>query len=371
MTATAPPARPRWVAWADAVAAAGVFAAMTADVGSGTGTPVLTWYEVVVIGLVTLPLAGRRRAPLGYAAVVMMMAIVLAGPLRQSDTAVLPVYATLVPAYTVAAYSGRRRALAGLAICLPGVGVLALLGPPTIAGYLVGIGMCTGSWLAGRWMNGRNALVRELGQQMGQLAGERHDRERLAVADEQARIARALHEAVAERVSSMVVEAEAAQLMLVQNPGLAEHTMEAIELSGRTVMAEMRHLLGALRSTEETATLAPQPGLGQIRVLLGGPGNGDGAVTRLRIKGEVVRLPASVDLALYRLVEEALSHGHEDLEVTVSFGAADVGLTMKAEARILLTPAMRERVAFCSGSVSREGHQLVIRLPRVLEGALA
>jgi signal transduction histidine kinase len=371
MTATATPVQ-RWRAvWVDAVAAVGVFAAMTADVGSTAGRHAISWYEVVVIGLVTLPLAGRRRAPLGYAAVTMVMAIVLAGPLGQSDTAVLPVYATLVPAYTVAAYCGRRQALAGLAICLPGVVVLALLGPPTIAGYLVGVGMCIGAWLAGRWMNGRNALVRELGRQLERLASERHDRERLAVADEQARIARALHEAVAERVSSMVVEAAAAQLMLLRNPGLAEDTMEAIELSGRAVMEEMRHLLGALRATDETATLAPQPGVGQLHALLGRPLNADGSVTGLRIEGEPGQLPASVDLALYRLVEEALGHGHDDLQVTVRFGAADVELTLTAAARMRLTPAMRERIAFCGGSSSGEDHQLVIRLPRVLEGALA
>jgi hypothetical protein len=174
--------QPRWGTWADTAAAVGLFAAMTAAVGSSAAGHALTWPEVVVIGLVTLPLAGRRRAPLGYAAVVMVTAIVLAGPLGQANTSVLPVYATLVPAYTVAAYEERRQARLGLAICLPGIAVVALLGPPTIAGYLVGLGMCIGSRLAGRWMNGRNALVRELEQKMGRLAGERHDRERLALA---------------------------------------------------------------------------------------------------------------------------------------------------------------------------------------------
>lgn len=371
MTTAAPVVQPRWGAWADAVAAVGVFAAMTADVGSSTGRHALAWYEVVVIGLVTLPLAGRRRAPLGYAAVTMVMAIVLAGPLGQSDTAVLPVYATLVPAYTAGAYPGRRQALAGLAFCLPGVGILALLGPPTIAGYLVGAGMCVGSWLAGRWMNRRNALVRELGQQMGRLASERHDRVRLAVADEQARIARALHEAVAERVSSMVVQAAAAQLMLSRNPGFAEDAMEAIELSGRAVMADMRHLLGALRITDETATLAPQPGVGQIHALLSRPRNAGGTATGPRIEGEPGPLPGSIDRTLYRLVEEALGQGHDDLQVTVRFGERDVELAMKATTGVRLTPAMRERVGLCSGSVGCEEHQLVIRLPRIIEGALA
>ena len=52
----------------------------------------------------TWPLAGRRRAPIAYAAVVMAMTLVLAGPLGKANTNVFPVYAALVPAYSVAAY---------------------------------------------------------------------------------------------------------------------------------------------------------------------------------------------------------------------------------------------------------------------------
>jgi len=371
--------RPRWGAWADALAAVGLFAAMTTDVGSSANGHPLTWPEVVVIMLVTLPLAGRRRAPLAYAGVVMVMAVVLAAPLGQSNTNVLPVYATLVPAYTVAAYERRGRARLGLVICLSGIAIYSLLGPGGIAGWLVGLGMCIGSWLAGRWMRERDALVRELGQKTGRLARERHDRERLAVADEQTRIARALHEAVAERVSTMVVEAAAARLMLLRSPGLAEETMEAIELSGRAVMAEMRQLLGVLRATEETATLAPQPGVGQIHALLDRARNTDGVAPGLQIEGEPGPLPASVDLALYRLVEEALSHGRGDLQVTIRFGEAEVELKLKTTGAVngwWPTPAMRERVALCSGTISCEDlgdmrRQLVVRLPRALEGALA
>jgi signal transduction histidine kinase len=93
--------------------------------------------------------------------------------------------------------------------------------------------MCVGSWVVGRWMRSRSLLARELERKVAQLSAERQDRQRLTIAHEQTRIARALHETVAERVSTMVVEAAAAQLMLQHSPELAEAEMEAIEVSGR------------------------------------------------------------------------------------------------------------------------------------------
>ena len=370
-----PITQPRWGFWADTAAAVGLFAAMTTDVASSAKGRTVTWPEVVVIMLMTLPLAARRRGPLAYAGVVMVMALVLAGPLGQSNTNVLPVYAVLVPAYTVAAYEQQGRARWGLVICLAGLTIFSLLGPGGVAGYLVGIGMCIGSWVVGRWMRGRSVLARELEWKIARLSAERHDRERLAIADEQTRIARPLHEAVAQRVSTMVLEAAAAQLMLQRSPQLAEEAMEAIEVSGRAVMTEMRQLLGVLRATEETATLAPQPGVGQIPALLDRTANTSGGA--LQIEGEPGPLPSSVDLALYRLTEEAGSQGCDELQVTIRFGEAEVVLELTAAGSLneqWPTPAMRDRVALCGGSVDREDlgdmmQRMVVRLPRVLEGA--
>ena len=381
MTGVTVLARPRWDFWTDALVAGGLFAAITTDVALNGKGHELTWPEIVVIMALTWPLAGRRRAPLAYAAVVMVMALVLAGPLGQADTNVFPVYAAFVPAYTVAAYENPGRARWGLAMCLPGVAILALLLPRGggISGILLGVGVCVGSWVVGRWMNDRNILADELQSKIARLSDEGQDRRRLAVADEQTRIARALHEAVAERVATMVVEAAATQTMLHGGAELAEEAMEAIECSGRAVMTEMRRLLGVLRATEETATLAPQPGVGQIHALLDRTGTTGGA-HRLLIEGEPGPLPPSVDLALYRVVEEALDHGHGDLQVVITFGEAEVELKLtttggRNQSR-WPTPAMCERVALCAGSISSQdlmgrSHQLAVCLPRPLEGALA
>lgn len=155
--------------------------------------------------------------------------------------------------------------------------------------------------------------------------------------------------------------------------------MEAIESSGRAVMTEMRRLLGVLRATEATATLAPQPGVGQVHALLDRTETTGGAHSLL-IDGEPGPLPPSVDLGLYRLVEEAISHGPGDLQVIITFAEAVVELKLTTTGTLngseWPTPAMRERVTLCAGSISKEdlaggSQQLVVRLPRVLEGALA
>ena len=121
MTGISVPVRPSWGLWTDALVAAGLFAAITTEVALSAKGHQLTWPEVGVVMALTGPLAGRRRAPLAYAAVVMVMALVLAGPLGKANTNLFPVYAALVPAYTVAAYEQPGRARWGLAICLPAV----------------------------------------------------------------------------------------------------------------------------------------------------------------------------------------------------------------------------------------------------------
>ena len=228
-------------------------------------------------------------------------------------------------------------------------------------------------------MSDRNILARELKATIARLSGEGLDRRRLAIVDEQTRIARALHNAVAERVAAMVVEAAAAQTMLQGSPQQAEKAMEVIESSGRAVMTEMRRLLGVLRATDEAATLAPQPGVGQIHALLDRTESTGGA-HGLLIEGEPGPLPPSVDLALYRLVEEAVGHGHGGVQVMITFGEAEVELKLTTTGGLNRsewpTPVMRERVALCAGTISSEdltgtGNQLVVRLPRAPEGAVA
>jgi signal transduction histidine kinase len=137
---------------------------------------------------------------------------------------------------------------------------------------------------------------------------------RQAVAVERARLARELHDVVAHHVSVMVIQAGAAQSSLPPDAAAASQSLEAIRETGREALAEMRRMLGLLRSQEAAAggdgpegARAPQPGLADIAALCDRTREAGVNVTT-RIEGEARRLPAGIDLSIYRVVQEALTN---------------------------------------------------------------
>jgi signal transduction histidine kinase len=370
-------ARPLAARWLlEILAGACLFAAMAGDVLSRGEYRGPAWLSVGVCALATLPWLERRRSPLGFAAVAIVSAIVLAALLDNRDTSVLPVYTTIVPAYAVAANASRRPAWLGLAVCMAGVVTLSQLGPPTASGYAIGIALCLAAWAAGLGMHNHRTVAEELERKALRLQAEQADRQRLAVADERTRIARELHAAIAGRVSTMVVQTAAAQRLLDHSPEAAEEAMAAIELAGRDALTQMRRVLGILRRAEDVAELAPQPGLGQLHELIE-QARARGSDIELRVDGHPGPLPASVDLSIYRLVEEALTGTISTARVQLVVGT-DVRLEVTAAGAATQrwpTLAMHERVGLCRGELTVEpaeaGHRLTVQLPRAFEGAAA
>jgi signal transduction histidine kinase len=216
------------------------------------------------------------------------------------------------------------------------------------------------------------------------LDDERQGRERLAVVDERSRIARELQAVVARSVSAMIVQSQAAQRLLDLDPSTAEEAMTEIERTGREALTEMRRLLGVLRDTERDADLRPQPGVGQLHTLVE-HSRAAGRDVELRVEGAPRPLPPSVDLGVYRIIEEALT-GTADtaspaapVAVVLRFTDTHVALnlTISWPAPISWpTATMRERIALCNGEVnintaSDATDQLRVRLPGTLTGALA
>jgi signal transduction histidine kinase len=197
-----------------------------------------------------------------------------------------------------------------------------------------------------------------------------------AVLDERTRIARELHDVIAHSVTVMVVQAQAGPRLLA-DAAQTRAAFESIEASGREALAELRRLLGVLRTADEQPAVGPQPGLDSLRSLVDQLQEA-GQRVRLRVEGTPVQIPPGVDLSAYRIVQEALTNalkhaGEAEAEVTVRYGASMLELEVvdngSGGAAPGSTPGhgligMRERVALYGGLLeagTRNGHGYAVR----------
>jgi len=269
--------------------------------------------------LMTLPLAVRRRYPLPVTVAVTASFLLnwAAGVDMYSYWA--SIVAGLVTAYTAAAHLRPRLATAALACLYAAIAVSALHGPSGLlwGGILVG-----GAALAGFALRDRRRHVSQLAGLAHQLELARDENARAAVAGERARIARELHDVVAHSVSVMVVQAGAAEEVLGADPGKAREPLRSVQDTGRQALVELRRLLGVLRTDRSEAALAPQPGLDQVGALAAQVREA-GLAVELRVDGARDGIPAGVDLAAYRIVQEALTNVLK--HATASHAAVHVG----------------------------------------------
>jgi signal transduction histidine kinase len=330
--------------------------------------------NVLAAAAIAVPLVWRRRAPLAYACLSVGLAVLMTATLTDLTALVIPGLLSIIAAYTVAAYEPQTRALIGLAVCMVALwGLLTVTGHTSVYSYAFPTVTLAASWAVGRAVRASRLLNEELGRKAERIAAERESRELLAVADERTRIARELHAVVAGRISAMVVQTEAAQQLLLEDLDRADAAMAAVEEAGRQTLSEMRRILGVLRRVDEVAELAPQPGVGQIHRLVERARDQRRQV-ELEVDGDPGPLPASIDLGVYRILEEALaSTGAGPLEARLTFAERDVELDVtsySAPAARWPTLAMRERVALCDGELEADEGRLRVRLPRAFEEVL-
>jgi len=366
----------------DAILAAVLFVACEAEVitdtvgdGGHDHWPLVA--NVLIAAGATAPLAWRRRNPLASLVVVMSSMPLLIVALADVKSVNFPQLVLFIAPYSVAAYSPRRRAQLGLAYTGLALVVSNLLEPSGATSWVFSAA-CVTPWAVGRILATRREAAAELRHTAEMLAAEEGGRELLAIAEQRTRIARELQTLIAHSVSAMIVQTQTAQRLLDDHPDEADAAMATIEDTGRQALADMRRILGVLRRSDDGADLTPQPGVGQIPAL----------VERLRslqrpvglhVEGAPGPMPASVDLGVYRILEEALAGIVDPVDVVLRFGADDIELTVTSLGRTHLdwpTPAMRERAALCQGiaaieSIAGPGERLVVRLPRVFDEAVA
>lgn len=319
--------------------------------------------SVVFIGC-SVALLWRRRAPLAVLAFVFTSGslLYLAVGAPEALGTFLPPLAAI---YAVGRYGEPRSLVLAAPVVLLGTAVHEIEDPQfTLSGPAIFFwALLAAAWPVGRAFRLREQAVETLSRQAEALRGRREAEARAAVAAERARIARELHDVVGHGLSVVVLQLVAALGMLESgDQPAARHRLLTTERSARQALAEMRRLLGLL--DEEDASLAPQPGLSELERLVEET-RAAGVEVDLEVSGEPVELPAGLELAAYRVVQEALTNVIKHAQparahVRLAYGAGDVAVEIHDEGEALLDPleggrgiaGMRERVALYEGELT-------------------
>jgi signal transduction histidine kinase len=236
----------------------------------------------------------------------------------------------------------------------------------------------TGVWIAAAALAHRGREARVLEADLASARIEREERARQAVAAERRRIARELHDVIAHNLSVAIIQLTAAQ----PDNDDTDRRVGAAEVACRQALAEMRRLLGVLRVDEDEPQLSPAPGLASLDELVEATRHA-GLELDVAIEGTPTRPPAAgVDLAAYRIVQEALTnalkhgggasahlavrHRSDAIEIEVVNQRSHAPVATGNEGRGLV--GMRERVALYGGNLdagpdAKGGFQVVATLP--------
>jgi signal transduction histidine kinase len=284
---------------AGGLAVAGTIEVLTAREPSGR----LLAGLLVIAGTVVI----RRTRPVGAAIVWLATVLAMIAAGTSPSEASTPFLTLFLLPYSAAAGLRLRSALLALALMWAGVVAVYFAAEAPVVGDIVFPGMfATVFWGAGRVVRSRSLLTAELHEAALRAAEAREAEAAGAVADERRRIAREMHDVVAHSVSMMVVQAGGARRILDRDPVRAVAAAELIERTGREALGEMRRLLGVLHPGEH-AEYAPQPTLRELDTLVERTRLAGVPVT-LAVDGERRELPPGLDLAAYRVVQEALTN---------------------------------------------------------------
>lgn len=297
------------------------------------------WFAVPAVALVILLLLARRRLP--FAAPLAVWP--LSASISFVDGRLLPFTAAVVAAGLVAAFLlGNARdpaeARIALGVVLGAAAIVVYNDPDHAPGELLFLPITFAiAWLAGYALH-QHATQAQAAEERATLAErEREAAARIAVAEERTRIARELHDIVAHAVSVMVLQAGAVRHKLPDSLAEDKDGLRGVEQAGRSALAEMRRLLGAMRHDGEDAELSPQPGLDGLDALIEEVGRA-GLPVQLHVEGDRFPLPRAVDLSAYRIIQEgltnALKHARASrADVTVRYGADEVQLEIRDDGR--------------------------------------
>jgi signal transduction histidine kinase len=320
--------------------------------------------DVALLALNTLPLLAVGRHPLAVVAVFCVAYPLWLG--TGHDSNIVQSLPTLVAVYAVGAWDRPlwMRALGLVApVWLAGAAIAGLWNADTIeVGYVALIFFVV--WGLGATMTARRSYALQLEAKTAALEEARRELADRAVAEERGRIARELHDVIAHAMSVITVRAGVGAHLASTRPEEAAQALAVIERTGREVLVEMRRMLAVLRDPDPRGPQPePQPGLSDVPRLIEQVGAAGVPVT-LTIEGAARRPSVGLDLAAYRVIQEALTNVVKHAPgaraaVTIGYRPGDIDVEVRSTGRRPVdagepTPGqglrgMAERVALYDG----------------------
>jgi len=341
------------------------------------------WAAYVLVCAECLPLALRRVWP--------VPALICSGVLRDLYDGLHLGFAPLplAPAIAFATVADRSRPLLRWITVVATVGGVAY--SQTLPGHhqpydaIIQASIFGAAWAIGTLTRQRRAALAAASSRAVRAEASLDATAASAAAAERARIARELHDVVAHHVSLIAVQAEAVGALLPARPAEASASADAIAVTARQAMTELRRLLGVLRfnsaeqdPSPERSRLTPAPSLSRLDELLTSV-RGSGLPVTCQVSGPAAALPPGVDLTAYRIVQEALTNalrhapgssatvaltyeaGHVSLEVTNTSPQPPATATPATPVTSATSATLAggyglagiaERVASCGGSLT-------------------
>ncbi|MEU5880826.1 sensor histidine kinase [Spirillospora sp. NPDC047279] len=294
--------------------------------------------HILLVIAITMSLTFRQRHPMTVLAFILACEFWIT--VQHYPPTIPDVVAFMIAIYSVAAHRALAISALGGLLALVSFNVMLILLPMNagLITYLMDNALVIGLWVLGRNLRLRRAYFTELEDRAARLERARGTDARAARVEERSRIARELHDVVAHHVSVMTVQAGAARRILDRDPGNAREAMTTIEEVGRTALSEMRRIVGVLRTERDAdragGELAPQPGLGDLGELLDHVRE-TGLSVQLWIEGEARTPSPGVDVAAFRLIQEALTntlkHAGPEARAWVRLYYTDDDLTVEIE----------------------------------------
>ena len=310
----------------------------------------------------TVAFAWHRLAPMTTLVIVMTALVVVPGALDVDPASSFGWFVTVLALLVSAGYHAARPVV-GIATALLAFAVSIVLEKGLVVADIAFAWLLAGgAWVAGRAVASRTVRA-DVSEQRAALAEQQAQwQAAAAVAEERLRIAREMHDVLSHSVSVMTVHVSGVRRLLRPDQVEERAALESVERTGRESLAELHRMLGVLRSSDD-GERGPAPGLDRLPELLDAARRA-GLQAELRISGPSRPLPPGVDLAAYRIAQEAITNvlrhaAAGRLDCTLEYGESCVELHVSDDGRGAPAPGpgghglvgMRERAALYGGSV--------------------